>query len=75
MENKSFKCKSCGANIKKEEKCCSYCGRQNENLVKEERELKQQEQKLQEMIEQVFEGKFPFVNAGLFSFDKTNREN
>ena len=75
MENKNFKCKSCGANIKKEEKCCSYCGTQNENLIEEERELKQQEKKIQEIIEQAFAGKLPFIGSELFSFDKTNREN
>lgn len=47
MENKEndpktkenrFKCPSCGANIKPEEKVCSYCGTPNENY--QEKEIK-----------------------------------
>ena len=75
MENKNFKCKSCGANIKMEEKSCSYCGCQNENFIEQKRDLQQQENKIQEMIERAFNGLPPFISSDWFSINKTNDEN
>ena len=54
--NKNFKCKSCGANLKKEEKTCSYCDAVNENY--KEQELNGEmgfENVFKEILEDVFE--------------------
>lgn len=41
MEDKveNFKCLSCGASVRKEEKVCSYCGTQNKNYKKIEAQI------------------------------------